>query len=153
MQEKLIFSPIKLPRDYQYPFKSNFEERFIKIEEGVELNCLLFKAKKSKGLIFYIHGNADNLRYWGDFAPFFLNLNYDVFMYDFRGFGKSDGRIRGERNLQRDAKILYRNILEEYEEDKVIIYGFSIAEYLYYELQNFRKINISGQSNQSPNRT
>lgn len=127
LQEKIIFSPIKLTKDYQYPFEHDFEERFIEVEPGVELNGLLFKAKESKGLVFYIHGNADNLRYWGDFAGFFLEHNYDVFMYDFRGFGKSDGTIKGERNLQRDAKRLYLKLLNEYDESKVIIYGFSIG--------------------------
>ena len=127
IQEKLIFSPIKLTKDYHFPFKHDFEERFIEVDSGVDLNCLLFKAKKSKGLIFYIHGNADNLRYWGDFAEFFLKQNYDVFMYDFRGFGKSDGQIRGEKNLQRDAKRLYLSMLKEYDESRVIIYGFSIG--------------------------
>jgi len=127
LQEKIIFSPIKLTKDYHYPFEQEFEERFIEVDDGVKLNCLLFKAKKSKGLIFYIHGNADNLRYWGDYADFFLKLDYDVFMYDFRGFGKSDGEIKGERNLQRDAKKLYLKMLEEYEEKHVIVYGFSIG--------------------------
>ena len=127
LQEKLIFSPIRLPKDYVYPFKEKFQERFIEVDAGVQLNCLHFKAERSKGVIFYIHGNADNLRYWGDFAPFFLQHNYDVFMYDFRGFGKSDGKIKGERNLQRDAKRIYLQLVEEYGEDKIIIYGFSIG--------------------------
>lgn len=127
LQEKLIFSPIKLPSNYNYPFKQRHEERFYDIEPGIKLNALLFKATKSKGLIFYIHGNADNLRYWGEFADFFLKRNYDVFMYDFRGFGKSTGEIRGERNLQRDAKFLYFELLKEYDESRVIIYGFSIG--------------------------
>lgn len=127
LQEKLIFSPIKLPKKYVYPFKVPFEERNYEVENGVRLNALLFKAKESKGLIFYIHGNADNLRYWGEFAPFFLKHQYDVFMYDFRGFGKSSGKIMGERGLQRDAKILYRKMIEEYGEKKIIIYGFSIG--------------------------
>jgi hypothetical protein len=127
LQERLIFNPIKLPREYQYPFKTDFEERFYKIDESIELNALLFKAKESKGLIFYIHGNADNLRYWGDFASFFTKRKYDVFMYDFRGFGKSSGKIAGERNLQRDAKILYREMLKEYEEENIVIYGFSLG--------------------------
>jgi pimeloyl-ACP methyl ester carboxylesterase len=48
-------------------------------------------------------------------------------MYDFRGFGKSDGKIRGERSLQRDAKILYHKMLNEYDESKIVIYGFSIG--------------------------
>lgn len=127
LQEKLIFSPIKLPSNYNYPFKVRYEERFYDIEPGIKLNALLFKATKSKGLIFYIHGNADNLRYWGEFAGFFLKRNYDVFMYDFRGFGKSTGEINGERNLQRDAKFLYLEMLKEYDESRVIIYGFSIG--------------------------
>lgn len=127
LQEKLIFSPIKLPKDYQFPFASSFEEMFIEVEDGIKLNSILFKAEESKGLIFYIHGNADNLRYWGEFADFFLNQNYDVFMYDYRGFGKSDGKIIGERNLQRDAKRLYYAMLKRYEESQVIIYGFSLG--------------------------
>ncbi len=127
LQEKLIFSPIKLPKDYRFPFSQTFEERFIEVDEGVKLNSILFKTKKPKGLIFYIHGNADNLRYWGEFAKFFLDLDYDVFMYDFRGFGKSDGKIIGERNLQRDAKRLYQEMLKEYDESQIVIYGFSLG--------------------------
>lgn len=127
VQEKIIFSPIKLDREYSYPFEHDFEERFYRVDEAVELNCLLFKAKQSKGLIFYIHGNADNLRYWGDFASFFLDHNYDVFMYDFRGFGKSGGKIRSEREMQRDAKRLYEIIIQEYTDQPIIIYGFSIG--------------------------
>lgn len=127
LQEKIIFSPIQLAKDYKFPFETDFEERFYEVEPNVSLNCLLFKAKQSKGLIFYIHGNADNLRYWGDFAPFFIELGYDVFMYDFRGFGKSDGRIKGERTLQRDAKQLYKIMCQEYDHSKVLIYGFSLG--------------------------
>jgi len=127
LQEKLIFSPISLPKDYKFPFNYDFEERFYEVDEGVELSCLLCKAKKSKGLIFYIHGNADNLRYWGELAPCFLKRSYDVFMFDYRGFGKSNGRIKGERMLQRDTKILYHQMLKEYDENNVIIYGFSIG--------------------------
>jgi hypothetical protein len=127
LQEKIIFSPIKLAKDYHYPFENEFEERFYEVDSGIQLNCLLFKAKKSKGLIFYVHGNADNLRYWGDFAPFFVQLGYDVFMYDFRGFGKSDGKIKGERLLQRDAKRLYEKMLLEYDATRIHIYGFSLG--------------------------
>ncbi len=126
LQDKLIFSPIRLPRDYKFPFK-NAEEMFFQVEDGIDLNCLLFKSKQSKGLIFYIHGNADNLRYWGDFAPFFTDRGYDVFMYDFRSFGKSRGRIGNERIMQRDNKVLYQRMAEQYGEENIIVYGFSIG--------------------------
>jgi len=131
----MIFSPIRLPRDYNFPFE-NTEEMFFQVEDGIDLNCLLFKSKQSKGLIFYIHGNADNLRYWGDFAPFFIDRGYDVFMYDFRGFGKSRGKIRNERTMQRDNKILYQRMVELYGEENIIVYGFSIGTGLAARLAN-----------------
>lgn len=127
LQERIIFSPIKLTKEYIYPFELSFEERYYEVDTDVQLNCLLFKAKESKGLVFYVHGNGDNLRYWGDFAPFFTDLNYDIFMFDFRGFGKSDGRIKNERQLQRDCKHLYQIIIQEYINKPVIIYGFSLG--------------------------
>lgn len=127
LQEKIIFSPIKLDEDYHYPFEIEFEEKFYEVDLGIRLNTLLFKAKESKGLIFYVHGNADNLRYWGQFAAFFVDLGYDVFMFDFRGFGKSDGKIKGERLLQRDTKRLYLKMLEQYDSSKIHIYGFSLG--------------------------
>jgi|SRR5690554_264777 len=127
LQERIIFNPINLPKDYKYPFELPFEEQFYTMDDGTQLNTLLFKVKEPKGLIFYIHGNADNLRYWGEFAPFFVNLGYDTFMYDFRGFGKSEGKIKGERGLQKDAKKLYHYMLKKYPENKIIIYGFSIG--------------------------
>lgn len=108
----------------------------IKVEEGVELNCLLFKSRESRGLIFYIHGNADNLRYWGDFADLFVKEGYDVFMYDFRSFGKSSGQIKNERSLQRDNKILYNRMAQIYGEKKIIVYGFSIGTGLAARLAN-----------------
>jgi len=135
LQDKLIFSPIRLPMDYKFPF-DNAEEFTFKVDEGADLNCLLFKAKKSKGLIFYIHGNADNLRYWGDFSDFFVKLGYDVFMYDFRSFGKSTGKIKNERNLQRDNKILYKRMVQLYGEENIIVYGFSIGTGLAARLAN-----------------
>ncbi len=127
LQEKMIFAPIQLPPDYVFPFK-NVSERYFQVEDGVRLHGLLFKSKgESRGLVFYIHGNADNLRYWGEFAPFFTKRNYDILMYDFRGFGKSEGIIRGERNMQRDAKIIYQQMMKEYTEPRIIVYGFSLG--------------------------
>lgn len=127
LQEKLIFSPIKLAEDYKFPF-SNYEELNFKMDDGHKINSILFKtSRKSKGVVFYVHGNADNIRYYGDFATVFLENNYDVFMYDFRGFGKSTGRIINERTLQRDNKRLYEQIMKRYNENNIVVYGYSIG--------------------------
>src|SRR4051812_40615886 len=99
-QEQLIFLPDKLDKNYQFHFDDqNFEELNIKAADGKLLNALLFHADSSKGLIFYLHGNAGSLASWGDVAKAYTDLHYDVFIIDYRGYGKSEGTIKSEEEF------------------------------------------------------
>ncbi|MEP7144769.1 MAG: hypothetical protein ABI707_17935 [Ferruginibacter sp.] len=80
IQEKFIFFPEKLAKDYKFRFGQNFEELNIKTEDTIVLNGVLFKADSSKGLIFYLHGNAGCLRSWKEIAKTYTSLGYDLFM-------------------------------------------------------------------------
>ena len=91
-QEKLIFFPQKIENNYQFKFEQKFEEQNIKTTDGKLLNGLLYKTDNSKGLIFYMHGNAGSLRSWGNVAKTYTDLNYDIFILDYRGYGKSEGK-------------------------------------------------------------
>jgi uncharacterized protein len=71
------------------------------------LNGLLFKADSSKGVIFYLHGNAGNIGSWGNVATTYTKLNYDVFIIDYRGYGKSEGKINGQEQLFNDNEAAY----------------------------------------------
>ena len=126
-QEKLIFFPDKLKPDYKYSFHNNFEEYFISVDKEVELNGLLFKSDSSKGLIFYLHGNAGSLDSWGHVADLYLKNNYDIFIPDYRGFGKSQGKINNEKQLHKDIQIVYDQLKKSYNEDKIVIIGYSIG--------------------------
>ncbi len=61
LQEKLIFFPDKLDKNFKFNFYQKFEEISIKTEDDKLLNGLLFKSDSVKGLIFYLHGNAGSL--------------------------------------------------------------------------------------------
>ena len=91
------------------------------------LNGLLFKADSSKGLIFYLHGNAGSLSSWGDVAKTYTDLNYDVFILDYRGYGKSEGEINGQQQFYKDIQTVYEELKKEYSEDKTIVLGYSIG--------------------------
>ncbi len=126
-QEKLIFFPEKLDKNYQFKFDNNFDEIFIKTKSGNNLNGLLFKANSAKGLIFYLHGNAGNLNNWGELAKTYTNLHYDVFILDYPGFGKSDGSINSQSELFDDIQNAYNEVAARYSEEKIIILGYSIG--------------------------
>ena len=126
-QEKLIYFPEKLAKDYQFNFNQSFEELNIEAERGKFINGLLFKAQKSEGLIFYLHGNAGSLRSWGEVANTYTSLNYDVFIFDYRGYGKSDGEITSPEQLFEDNQIVYNALKKRYPEKDIILLGYSIG--------------------------
>ena len=126
-QEKLIFFPEKLNRNFKFNFDQNFEEINIRTKDNKLLNSLLFKADNSTGVIFYLHGNAGALNSWGDAAKTYTNLNYDVFMLDYRGYGKSEGTISGQKQIFEDIQTAYDLLKKNYPEDKIIVLGYSIG--------------------------
>lgn len=126
-QENLIFHPQKLHQDYQFNFPQNFEELNFEASDGKLLNGLLFKADNARGLIFYLHGNAGSLSSWGYVADVYLKLNYDVFVVDYRGFGKSEGSITSEEQLFEDNQLIYDEFKQRYQEDNIVILGYSIG--------------------------
>jgi uncharacterized protein len=126
-QEKLIFFPEKLDKDYRFRFSSEFEEIFVDVQGGSKIHGILFKAENSKGLIFYLHGNAGSLRSWGAEAETYTLLGFDVFMIDYRGYGKSGGKIESENRLFSDMQSAYDEIKKRYDEDRIIILGYSIG--------------------------
>lgn len=138
-QEKMIFFPEKLESNYSFNFETNFEEIEVVTEDNLKLNSLLFKAKNSKGLIFYLHGNAGSLKSWGGVSKTYTELGYDLFILDYRGFGKSEGDIDSQEQLFSDVQMAYNLMLESYSENQIIILGYSIGTGLAAKLASVNK--------------
>ncbi|NQX98234.1 MAG: alpha/beta hydrolase [Flavobacteriales bacterium] len=135
-QERLIFHPEKLSKKYKFVFDQDFEEKNYQTADGNTISALLFKVENSKGIVFYHHGNAGSLDSWGVRAIDFTSKGYDVLMYDYRSYGKSTGEIKSEKMLFADAIMIYKELLYDYKEREIIVYGTSlgtgIASYVAY---------------------
>lgn len=127
IQEQLIFHPEKLASTFVFNFEADFEEVYIEVEKGIQLHALHFKVPSSKGVVFYVHGNAGSLNDWGSLSDLYVAEGYDLFMFDYRGFGKSDGKISSEQQFFGDVQQLYNYIKTLYQESNIIVQGFSIG--------------------------
>jgi len=127
IQEKLIFFPQQLPADYKFTFDQQFQELQFNSPDGPKLHGLLFKADSSKGLIFYLHGNAGSLASWGQVAKTYTDAGYDLFMLDYRGYGKSGGSIHNEDQFYNDVQLVYDSIRKKYDEKNIVVLGYSIG--------------------------
>jgi len=125
-QEELIFYPENLPPDYPFTFSEPFEEVTVPVEKAA-LNALLFRAPNPRGAVLYFHGNAGSLRSWGDVARDFTSRGYNILIPDYRGFGKSTGKIVSEKQLLDDGMAVYRMLAKTEPEDRIIVYGRSIG--------------------------
>jgi len=126
-QEKLVFFPDKLDKDYKFSFAQTFEEINIKVHDDNFLNGILFKSDSAKGLIFYLHGNAGSVDTWGEVAKRYTDLRYDVFILDYPGYGKSTGAIKSKEQLFGDIQSAYNEMKERYPEKKIVVLGYSIG--------------------------
>lgn len=126
IQRDLIFYPEKLSPDYQYQFNSIFEEVTFNPEYNVKINALWFRKEKPCGVIIFFHGNAGSLSSWGNIGDMLSIYNYDVLIFDYRGYGKSTGEVT-EENMFSDSEFIYKEVLKSYSENRIILYGKSIG--------------------------
>jgi len=124
--ERILFRPVLLPQRHVFTFEDSFEELFLEPEKGVSINALYFKIDNPKGIILYFHGNKDNLERWGKIASKLTRFQYEVFVMDYRGYGKSTGE-RSEENLYNDALFCYNYLTDQLNHHNIIIYGRSLG--------------------------
>jgi len=127
LQDYLLFKPEKLDKDFQYFYENQeVEEYNIETRDGALINGLHFKVKQPKGVVLYLKGNSKSMRGWGKFAVDFTRHDYDVFMIDYRGFGKSTGR-RTQKAIKNDLQLIYNKMKEKVDEKYIILYGRSLG--------------------------
>ena len=126
-QEKFIFlNGKKLPKDFAYNFPQNFQEVNIITQDNQTLNALHFQLENPKGVILFFHGNKGNLERWGTIVPYLLEYGYEVFVMDYRNYGKSTGSFN-EQRMYEDAITAYDHLKTTFSEDQIIVYGRSLG--------------------------
>jgi len=139
-QESLIFPGTPLPADYQYAFDQPFEELRVPVEGG-SLDALLFRQPDPRGVVFFLHGNRGNLTTWTTGLDFYRRVNYDLFIFDYRGYGKSEGANVDERQLDADVRAAWDAIAPRYRGKPIVVYGRSLGTGLAVRLA--REVNPS----------
>jgi uncharacterized protein len=126
LQERLIFLPSALPAEHRFAFGADVHEDWIDVP-GARLNALHLRNPAPRGIVFFLHGNAGNLDGWFSNADFYRRLNYDLYMLDYRGYGKSSGRIESQAQLEADVRAAWQRIAARYEGRHRVIAGRSLG--------------------------
>ena len=125
-QERLLFPGTPLPADYRFRIDQPYAEVAIPVA-GATLHALHVLQPDPRGLVFYLKGNGGNVATWTTSVDFWRRVNYDLFILDYRGYGKSSGRIESEAQLHADVRAAYDTIAPRYRGKPVVIVGRSLG--------------------------
>ena len=125
-QERLLFEPDPLPQDEPICDDPDTREFFVEVP-GARLSVAQMKRPEPRGVFFFLHGNSGNLKKWFVELDAFRQANFDVVMFDYRGFGKSSGQIESEDQLHADVAAVWQHFAPLYEGKRVVISGQSLG--------------------------
>ena len=109
-QKNLIFFPSK--QVSEIPKHMNIEEVFFQTKDNVKLHAWYLDNKANKTVLFF-HGNAGNLSDRKQQLEIFNTLNLNALIFDYRGYGKSNGTITNETDLYLDANAALEYLQKE----------------------------------------
>lgn len=132
-QPGMIFYPQRTleaePTDWEMPF----EDVTLTTSDGVELHGWYIPAPvqthtRATQVLLFLHGNAGNISHRRDSIAIFRRLGLDVFIFDYRGYGRSRG-APDEAGLYADARAAWRYLTDArgVAAHDIVIFGRSLG--------------------------
>jgi fermentation-respiration switch protein FrsA (DUF1100 family) len=130
-QSSLIYYPDVAGRDLTVtPQRIGlaFEDVELSTADGVRLHGWFVPSGDAQGTLLFFHGNAGNISHRLDSIAIFNRLNLNVFIIDYRGYGRSEGRV-SETGTYRDAEAAwsYLTVTRGIDDDDIIVFGRSLG--------------------------
>jgi len=127
-QDKFMFVPthnvVMLPEEVGLTY-SNVE---LEVSPGEIVKGWYFPVDDSANTVLFCYGNGGNMSRRMYTIQFFLDLGVNLFIFDYRGFGQSDGKP-SESNTYDDAEAAYHWLVDNkgLSPDKIVIFGRSMG--------------------------
>jgi len=128
IQEKMIFFPYQEIVGTPNDLDMEFEDINFTAKDGTSLNGWFIPADKAEYTVLFCHGNGGNISHRLDTISLFNKLPVNFFIFDYRTYGKSGGKI-SEKGLYEDVAAAWDYLTEtkKIAPKKIIIVGRSLG--------------------------
>ena len=145
VENKFIFKPTKYPTGH---WNLNLQingivDCYFVATDGVKLNGWFIPVDSPRASLLICHGNGGNISYYFSYMKDLTRLHVNVFMFDYRGYGKSEGEST-EEGVYSDVAAAYQFLIKQHAVDstKVILLGISLGSAVAIDLAT--KIQCAG---------
>jgi len=130
-QSRLIFFP-NMPSRALGPGPDSIglahESVEITTDDGIKLDAWYLPARQPRGVVLFFHGNAGNISHRLESLRIFNALNLDTLIFDYRGYGRSGGKV-SEQGTYSDGAAAWRYLRENrgIAAENIVIFGRSLG--------------------------
>ncbi len=127
LQSQMVYHPQKSITYTPNDIGLSYEDTTFTTEDGISLHGWYIPTD-SNITVLYFHGNAGNISGRLQTIQLLHNLGLNVFIFDYRGYGKSEGRP-SEQGTYKDARAAWKYLVSEkdIENEQIIIMGRSLG--------------------------
>jgi fermentation-respiration switch protein FrsA (DUF1100 family) len=127
-QSSMIFFPYAHLEQTPGDWGLQYQDVNLTTSDGIQLHGWYIPHADSSKVLLFFHGNAGNISHRGASIEIFHRLGLNVFIIDYRGYGKSQGDP-DEAGLYRDADAAWQYLTQQIgiDKDKIIIFGRSLG--------------------------
>lgn len=128
IENYFIFYPQKsfdyMPDEYHL----NYRDVYFITNDNIQLHGWFFPKENEKPVLIFCHGNAGNISHRIDNIKLLVERGFQVFIFDYRGYGKSSGSP-SEEGIYRDGRAAYDYLvnIEKVSPEKIILFGRSLG--------------------------
>ena len=127
-QSSFIYYPDRQWVATPQQFGLSYEAVTFRTSDDIALSGWYVPAERARGVVLFFHGNAGNISHRMLSTQIFNRLRFDTFIFDYRGYGKSEGRP-DEVGTYRDAEAAWRYLVKERNIDPsmIVVFGRSLG--------------------------
>ena len=128
IESRFVFAPQKVldysPAEYQMEWR----DVYLNTPDSEVLHGWFFSVAPDEPVILFFHGNAGNISHRLDFIKRLTLMELNVFIFDYRGYGKSSGKP-SEEGLYIDALCAYDYLInnEKKRPENIVLLGRSLG--------------------------
>ena len=127
-QEKLLYEPTRKIVITPADFGLDYKDVYFTAQDNTKLHGWFVEAKNPEYTILLCHGNKGNVGERADTLGFLYELNLSTFLFDYRGYGRSEGKTT-ENGTYQDAQAAWDYLIDQkkIKPEKIIIIGRSMG--------------------------
>jgi fermentation-respiration switch protein FrsA (DUF1100 family) len=141
IERKNLYFPLREIEATPQNIALDYEDINLTTEDGVRIAGWFIPSEKARATVLFFHGNGGNISHRLEKIKILNDLNMNVFILDYRGYGESSGSP-SENGLYSDAEAAYGLLVNKrgIAPPRIIAYGESLGGAVAVDLAGKREI-------------